>query len=505
MLFLLTACFSHAQVPDGYNEFKYQNGKTSSEGIMRNGKPDGYWKTYYENGFLKSEGNRKKFELDSLWKFYDSDGLISVSINYSAGLKDGNRTYYNKDSIIIKQETFLNDTLLSVYNYYNNGSLKSFFPYEKGVLNGSGFEYDTTGLKIVWNNYDIGKLKKRIINRYDNSGKKTGFWCEFYNGILIKETSYTNGLKNGVERIFNNKGDLVKIQKYSNGKLLVDVKEMQTVQVKKELSAQGFIAKSGGFNDNGKPHGIHRNYDSTGAVTASTVFDNGIKIGEGIVLKTGRKNSHWKTYYSNGALKAKGSYKNGVKIGLWQYYYPNGNIESSGEYLYGKEEGLWTEYYESGKERVLTNYAEGYRDGEYKEFDDSGALVVNGNYKDDYEEGEWIYKIGDVTQKGNYLSGNRNGEWFYYYNEKQIIFRGSYQAGMPIDKHLFWFENGNLRKFGNFKSGRKTGGWYEYSKGGKLLMVTTYQDGLVKSYNGYNINPPHDADDYIEYNQTGYR
>ena len=32
-----------AQVPDGYNEFKYQNGKTSSEGFMENGKPNGYW------------------------------------------------------------------------------------------------------------------------------------------------------------------------------------------------------------------------------------------------------------------------------------------------------------------------------------------------------------------------------------------------------------------------------------------------------------------------------
>ncbi|MBL7883037.1 MAG: hypothetical protein JNL69_03140, partial [Bacteroidia bacterium] len=63
--------------PNGYNKFYYENGKLSSEGLMRDGKPDGYWKTYSPNGTLKSEGNRKNFQLDSTWKFYNEQGKLA--------------------------------------------------------------------------------------------------------------------------------------------------------------------------------------------------------------------------------------------------------------------------------------------------------------------------------------------------------------------------------------------------------------------------------------------
>ena len=66
-----------------FTVFKYENGKTSSEGYIKNGKPDGYWKTYYENGILKSEGNRKNYELDSIWKFYNEDKKLILIITYN--------------------------------------------------------------------------------------------------------------------------------------------------------------------------------------------------------------------------------------------------------------------------------------------------------------------------------------------------------------------------------------------------------------------------------------
>src|SRR6202012_2084495 len=89
------------QVKDGYNKLYYQNGKISSEGMMRNGKPDGYWKNYYENGKLKSEGNRKDFKLDSLWKFYTPKGLMYLEYTYKTGKKNGFKYTYaplKKDS-----------------------------------------------------------------------------------------------------------------------------------------------------------------------------------------------------------------------------------------------------------------------------------------------------------------------------------------------------------------------------------------------------------------------
>jgi uncharacterized protein len=49
---------------EGITQFRYPNGKVSSEGVLLNGKPEGYWKSYYEDGVLKSEGNRVGSQLD---------------------------------------------------------------------------------------------------------------------------------------------------------------------------------------------------------------------------------------------------------------------------------------------------------------------------------------------------------------------------------------------------------------------------------------------------------
>ena len=38
---------------ENYKAFYYEDGKISSEGILRDGKPDGYWITYFPNGLRK--------------------------------------------------------------------------------------------------------------------------------------------------------------------------------------------------------------------------------------------------------------------------------------------------------------------------------------------------------------------------------------------------------------------------------------------------------------------
>lgn len=42
----------NAQDTTGYTKFYYENGVTSSEGIIKDGKPDGYWQTYNPKGKL---------------------------------------------------------------------------------------------------------------------------------------------------------------------------------------------------------------------------------------------------------------------------------------------------------------------------------------------------------------------------------------------------------------------------------------------------------------------
>ena len=497
--------FSSAQNPNGFNEFKYPSGKISSEGYMVNGKPEGYWKTYYENGNLKSEGNRRNSQLDSLWKFYSEDGYLVSSIEYKSGIKNGSQKFYNKDSSLSKIKIFRNDTITSNTTFHLNGKTQLFIPYKNGEKNGNAFEYDTTGLVITWIKYDFGKVQKLSINRTDGQGKKSGKWMSFQNSILRWEADYNRGLKNGVERIYDERGNLVSINKYSNGQLLKDVKELQKIEVKRELGSNGLIAKSGGYNKDGQPHGIHRLYDENGHVKSSKVFDNGDLLGEGIVKKNGLKDGNWVLYYKSGNKLAEGEFKNGKKIGYWKYYFENGLLESEGDYdIYGKQDGLWKEYHESGNIREEMNFIGGLLDGEYKAFDDSGTVVVSGKYKEDYEDGEWFYIAGDHSEKGKYKDGQKIGEWRSYFNEKQITFKGSFQNGLPIGEHLYWYPSGGLRMFGKFRSGRKYGVWTYYTEGGKLIKVSEFKDGLERSINGFYIEPEHEPDDYIEYEQTGY-
>ncbi len=499
-----------AQVPDGYNEFKYPSGKKSSEGYMVNGRPEGFWKTYYENGNLKSEGNRVNHQLDSIWNFYDQDGILSVTISYKNGQKNGWRKSLSKDSIVVKEELFKNDTLMLLKKYFSNGQLKLKLPFKDGEEFGKAFAYDSLGLvKTHWK-YSKEKTETFKVNRLDATSKKTGKWMVFENEILVLETHYSRGLKNGVERKYNPKGELIEVLKYSNGKLLKDVKELQKITLERELGSNGLIAKSGGYNKEGKPHGVHRKFDEKGNVKSSKIFENGILSGSGIVKKNGQKDGDWVMFYANGKKLSEGKFKNGKKIGFWKYYYENGNLETEGEYnLNGKQDGLWKEYFVSGNLSEEINYFEGLYDGPFKAYNDSGEVIIQGKYKEDYEDSIWVYTVGDHYEFGSYKDGLKNGEWRSYYIKeddlkKQIVFKGTFSNGIPIGEHLFWYPTGGLRLLGDYRSGRRSGTWTEYSPGGKIIMITEYSDGLVKRLNGYSIDPSHDPDDYIEYESTGY-
>ena len=59
--------FAQEKLKEGQQQFYFENGQISSEGIIKNGLPEGYWISYYPNGLIKSEGNRKKSLLDSTW------------------------------------------------------------------------------------------------------------------------------------------------------------------------------------------------------------------------------------------------------------------------------------------------------------------------------------------------------------------------------------------------------------------------------------------------------
>mgnify|MGYP005675501271 CR=1 FL=1 len=432
---------------------------------------------------------------------------MDFSLNYKDGLKQGWKIFYNKiDSGVSRKEFFVNDTINELYLFFNSGKIKKKVLFSNGLKHGLAFEYDSAGLEQSYCSFKYDKGVFIEINRKDKLGQKIGKWITFKNGIILKEVNYINGCKEGYERIYNTKGTLLTITEFSNNKSIKDFSNISNLSKKNILDSNGLITNSGLYLDGNKAHGVHRNYDSNGYITSHSVFKNGVLLQNGSVDKMGRKHGKWVSFYSTGEKLGEGYYEKNAKIGKWLYFYKNGHIENYCFYSKnGQKEGFWKVYYSNGFLCEEITYLNGVYNGLYKSYNDSGKVIIQGNYNDNYKVGKWFYKNGSFSENGSYVDGKKTGEWRSYHNDSKLIFKGTFENGLPIGEHIFWYLSGNLRLIGKYISGRKNGEWIEYSKSGKVFMITNYSNGLEKVINGYKINPQHDSEDYIEYEDTGYK
>jgi uncharacterized protein len=478
-----------------YTVFKYQNGKISSEGYMKDGKPDNYWKTYYENGVLKSEGNRKNFELDSIWKFYNDSGKVILKINYSAGKKNGLKTTYSADEII--KENYIND-IKEGYTYYcyPDEKVRLAVNFIKGKEQGIAREYSQDSTIIALYEYKSGyMISKEKVNRFTNDSLKQGKWVTFFaNGILASEGYYKLGIKDGYFKDYFPDGTLKSISKYINGELQVDAPEVTNLDIKTEYYPDGKIKIKGSYKDN-IPEGISRYYSPDGKVDSSVVYKKGIIVGDGIVDDNGTKQGPWKEYYDSGELKGEGKYIASQRIGLWKYFYKDGKVEQTGIFLKNEiPDGEWIWYYDNGNKLREETYINGLREGIMIEYSDSNTIVAKGEFVDDLEEGQWYYHEGDIVMEGSYKSGGRDGEWKYFYDNGNPCFKGSFLDDNPNGKHFFYWDNGKVMDEGYYVMGKKEGDWYKYDYTGALFLTTTFKNGIEIKYNGIKIKPPTEDD-----------
>lgn len=472
--------------------YYYENGKISSEGFLRNGKPDGYWKSYYRNGVIKSEGNRKDFKLDGPWIFYDREGLKTSEISYRKGLKDGPRKAY-QEGILFKIDQFEDDIQEGLTQiFYPDSSLHKEIPFTEGRQEGKGYEYAIEDQRIITlMEYKNGSLlRKQAVNRYDDQKQKQGLWMTFHKNKQISiEGPYLNDLRNGYWKYYTTSGDLIKVEKWVNGELQEGAAEVAKVDLKREIYPETGTLKFKGAFQNGQPTGVHRQYSKDGEVIASTIYDQGIKLFEGIVDVEGRKQGPWKHFYRTGELKAQGSYKDDLKIDNWKYFFRDSTLEQTGNYINGKADGLWEWFYPDGSVLREEEYAFGREDGSSIEYSDTGAVIARGNYIDGYKEGKWEYIINDHREEGSYFEGFRNGLWKYFYlSNNQLRFEGAFENGQPNGIHTYYYDNGQVKRRGEYKAGIKEGIWEFFEKDGARTVTIEYSNGEEIRYNGEKID-----------------
>lgn len=477
---------------DGFTQFFYPDGSVSSEGEMLNGEPVGVWRTYHTSGLIKSEGRRVEGLLDSIWTFYNNAGQLQRRISYERSLRNGKEWTYQAGQLLQACD-FIRDTLEGICEAYKDGRLWKTIPYQDGLEEGKGYELDSLGTIITIMHYKDGFLRRtERQNRKDKQGRKQGIWRTYHdNDVLASEATYVDDRRNGLYKEYDRKGDLKVLEKYDDGLLVTDAEETAVLDIKNEYSSDGRITGTGSYRE-GKKHGVHRSYDQSGSVVASTVYQMGVKTAEGSISASGKYEGEWTLFYTDGSVKEQGSYVEGMREGDWEFFYENGKLRQKGKYRQGKPHGRWEWFYKNGERRREEEYRRGREDGESKEFDPSGRVIAQGLYVDGLKDGLWEYRIGDYWIKGAYIEGKKDGSWSGVYDNGKKKFTGAFQAGYAIKKHRYFFRNGQLAQEGKYSSGRKDGEWRRFDEDGEIILRTLYDQGIERRLEGTRISPTYE-------------
>ncbi|MCI5054994.1 MAG: hypothetical protein MRY83_02735 [Flavobacteriales bacterium] len=484
-------------------QFFFDTGELSSEGIIVNGQPEGVWTSYFRNGTVKSIGTWESGKLDSLWLFYTEDGIPESEIYYVDGLKHGWYKKFNKEGFLVSKEKYVRDKRAGYSYYYKDNRLSEKTKFKGDKEHGKSYLYDEEGLVIGINTYKNGFINRREkINRKNKEGNKTGMWVEFFPcdepcsiEFRVKWSGrFKNGVKNGIFREYDIKGELLSSTNYVDGKVVDNVASEFQTESKEEKYPNGNVKSQLNFR-NGRQHGVSKYFKEDGSVDKVEIYEYGTKLGEGKLDEKGIKNGPWKEYYSTGELRAEGTYKGGLRVGVWVFYHLNGKVEQKGKYdAAGRPSGDWKWYYDNGAVQREESFYAGKEEGTLIEYNDTGRVISQGEYLDGEREGEWFYQMGDYREEGKYQGGQRVGEWKHYYlSNDEVSFKGSYEDGIPNGKHIYYFPSGKKMLEGKYEFGNKHGEWKRYNDIGEITLTIFYKDGIEVKVNNVKIKPKDDG------------
>lgn len=461
-------------------------GKISSEGLLINNLPEGEWVSYHSNGKIKSKGNWIANKLNGPWFFYNSKGILVKEEQYFQNQKNGKSINYDSLGLLKKSTDYKNDEKhgFEILKFENTNQTQFEYNYFKNNKHGLSREYDSSGNLITLITYDMGIItKKEEINRYDSDLKKHGVWKTFYDNNKIKtKQTFFHGELSGSTKLYNSKGAVTLVEK---SKKEANTKTIKDIKISKAKNKEGYTIK--GIINNKIRNGLFKVYDEKNKVIKNEFYKNDTIVFSGYVDSLGNKDGLWIYYYKNGSEKTVGHYKNNKKIGEWVFYYKNKNIEQKGSYNNGKPEGKWVWWYDNEKIRRKEEYYKGKINGNVTEYDSLGILISEGNYINGIKEGAWKYIYNDYKEEGFFADGMKTGKWKSQYVNGKKFFEGEFLNDIPIDKHVYYYSNGQIKEEGSFLRGEKNGDWKKYNKEGILLITTQYKNGEEYKVDGIKI------------------
>ena len=183
----------------------YKNGYLLRKGIIdANGFYQGEWEEYYLNGKIKSKGAYKNGKKYGKWEYYFTTGKIEQKGSYDANGKfTGEWNWYYDNGNLLRREEFRKGIEDGDFEEYNkDGSVITKGEYFDGLKEGEWF-------------YELNDHQEKGKYRY---GERNGYWeHRFPEGKVSFEGSYVDGAPEGKHKYYNEKGYLIKEESYSFG------------------------------------------------------------------------------------------------------------------------------------------------------------------------------------------------------------------------------------------------------------------------------------------------
>lgn len=265
-------------------------------------------------------------------------------------------------------------------------------------------------------------------------------------------------------------------------------------------------------------------------------YPNGTISSEGLI-KNGKPEGFWKSYYVTGIKKSEGRRTNFLLDSIWVFFDQSGDTTERINYIYGKKNGwyfkykndpskgnyVWSKelyaadkkegiaylYFPDGKIQQTFTYSDGKKEGLSKEYDKDGNIITLYEYNNDFlvsrerinrtdknglKQGEWkeFYSNGSVKSEKTFKDDMMHGYYKEYDNRGKLTLTMLYENGAvvksrvedepDIEEITRHDPNGKIIYRGPFRNKIPVGVHREYGADGKVSKAFIYNDnGLLLS------------------------
>lgn len=350
-------------------------------------------------------------------------------------------------------------------------------PAKKGAVETTWYDPETRSLRQAEGELRFGlrlgewtfwhrnqSIEKK--GRYDDQGRETGEWVEYYpNQIEKARMTFVAGKLEGLMQVWHEKGTLASKGNYAGGKR---VGLWET------------------FHDNGAP------------ATRATYVD-GVLEGEAV------------GWYPDGTESERARYKAGSHIGTIEAFYPSGKVRArktmdergvaqgaSHEWFEdgqlksikrfgpdGREHGVEETYHPDGTLATVRTFAEGQLVGIARGWHVGGQLWFEGQYVSNARHGVWRFYHPDGSRQivERFLAGKRNGVSRNWFAGGQLNTVSCFVDDQPRGLLQQWYPSGQRRVFSQVDGPKIVGLNLEWSEDGALQEELSgyFRDGAERT------------------------